>query len=83
MGGLSWFAVPWLCATTLGLSAVALESNPVFPTYPNRMSAAEVTAGLALPNAAVALRGHGGAGATLLMIFMVGLLQILFLESRR
>lgn len=36
-GGLSWFAIPWLCATTMGLSALALESNPVFPTFP-RMS---------------------------------------------
>ena len=71
MGGLSWFAVPWLCASTLGLSAVALESNPAFPTYPNRMSAADITAGLALPNAAVALLGKGGAAATLLMVFMV------------
>lgn len=33
MGGLSWFAIPWLAATTMGLSALALESNPVFPTY--------------------------------------------------
>ena len=32
MGGLSWFAIPWLAATTMGLSALALESNPVFPT---------------------------------------------------
>ncbi|KAI9725616.1 MAG: hypothetical protein M1828_002901 [Chrysothrix sp. TS-e1954] len=70
MGGLSWFAVPWLCASTLGLSAVALESNPAFPTYPNRMSAADITAGLALPNAAVALLGKGGAAATLLLVFM-------------
>ena len=32
MGGLSWFAIPWLAATTMGLSALALESNPAFPT---------------------------------------------------
>lgn len=70
MGGLSWFAIPWLCATTMGLAALALESNPVFPTYPNRMTAADVSAGLTLPNAAVALLGSGGAAATLLLIFM-------------
>ncbi|KAF2767021.1 Na+/solute symporter [Teratosphaeria nubilosa] len=69
-GGLSWFAIPWLCATTMGLSALALESNPVFPTYPNRLATADVTAGLVLPNAAVALLGKGGAVATLLVIFM-------------
>ena len=70
MGGLSWFAIPWLCATTMGLACVALESNPVFPTYPNRLPAAQVSAGLVLPNAAVAMLGKGGAGASLLMIFM-------------
>ena len=69
-GGLSWFAIPWLCATTMGLSALALETNPVFPTYPNRMDPADVSAGLVLPNAAVALLGKGGAAATLLLIFM-------------
>ena len=70
MGGLSWFAIPWLCATTMGLGALALEGNPAFPTYPNRMSDADVTAGLVLPNAAVALLGRGGAVCTLLMVFM-------------
>lgn len=49
MGGLSWFAIPWLAATTMGLSALALESNPVFPTFPSRMANEDVTAGLVLP----------------------------------
>ena len=66
LGGLCWFAIPWLCATTMGLSAVALETNPSFPTYPNRMPDADVSAGLALPYAAVTLLGSGGAAATLL-----------------
>lgn len=70
MGGLSWFAIPWLAATTMGLSALALESNPVFPTYPNRIAPADVTAGLVLPTAAVALLGKGGAAAVLLLAFM-------------
>jgi Na+/proline symporter len=70
MGGLSWFAIPWLCATTMGLAALALETNPAFPSFPNRMSDADVTAGLVLPNAAVALLGKGGAVATLLLVFM-------------
>ncbi|CAD6589548.1 MAG: hypothetical protein ASARMPREDX12_003873 [Alectoria sarmentosa] len=70
MGGLSWFAIPWLAATTMGLSALALESNPVFPTFPSRMANEDVTAGLVLPYAAVALLGKGGAAATLLLIFM-------------
>ncbi|TPX12163.1 uncharacterized protein E0L32_007049 [Thyridium curvatum] len=70
LGGLSWFAIPWLTATTMGLSALALESNPRFPTYPDRMSDADVSAGLVLPYAAVALLGKGGAVATLLIVFM-------------
>ncbi|KAI0384392.1 Na+/solute symporter [Hypomontagnella monticulosa] len=70
IGGLSWFAIPWLTATTMGLSALALEGTPAFPTYPNRMSEADVSAGLVLPYAAVALLGKGGAVATLLIVFM-------------
>jgi len=70
MGGLSWFAIPWLAATTMGLAAVALENNPVFPTYPERISHADVSAGLVLPTAAVAMLGSGGAAATLLLVFM-------------
>lgn len=54
----------------MGLSAPALEGNPAFPTYPNRMSEADVSAGLVSPNAAVALLGKGGAVCTLLMVFM-------------
>lgn len=70
IGGLSWFAIPWLCATAMGLGALALEGNPAFPTYPNRMSDAQVSAGLVLPKAAVTLLGKGGAVCTLLMVFM-------------
>lgn len=70
MGGISWFAIPWLCATTMGLAGLALEGNPAFPTYPNRMPDADVSAGLVLPYAAVALLGSGGAVCTLLIVFM-------------
>lgn len=69
-GGLSWFAIPWLAATTMGLSALALEGNPVFPTFPDRMDPADVSAGLVLPTAATALMGKGGAAASLLLVFM-------------
>ena len=54
----------------MGLAALALETNPVFPTYPHRMPPADVSAGLVLPYAAVALLGKGGAVATLLIVFM-------------
>ena len=70
MGGISWFAIPWLMATTCGLAALALEGNPAFPTYPLRMAEADVSAGLVVPYAAVALLGSGGAICTLLIVFM-------------
>lgn len=57
-------------ATTMGLAALALESNPAFPTFPNRMLDADVSAGLVVPYAAVALLGSGGAVAILLIVFM-------------
>lgn len=69
-GGIAWFAIPWLTATTMGLACLALESNPSFPSYPNRLTSDQVSAGLVLPSAAVALMGKGGAVATLFMIFM-------------
>lgn len=70
LGGLSWFAIPWLTATTMGFVCLALETNPSFPTYPNLLSSEEVSAGLVLPSAAVAMMGKGGAVATLFMVFM-------------
>ncbi|KAJ5477520.1 urea active transporter 1 [Penicillium diatomitis] len=63
IGGLCWFAIPWLCASTMGISALALEGS-------QRMSSGDVTAGLVLPFAAVQLLGYSGAVATTLMIFM-------------
>ncbi|KAK1621707.1 sodium symporter family protein [Colletotrichum phormii] len=70
MGGISWFAVPWLTATTMGLAGLALEKYDIWPTYPNRLAAADVDAGLVLPTAAVAMLGKGGAVATLILAFM-------------
>ncbi|KAL2809251.1 Sodium:solute symporter family-domain-containing protein [Aspergillus granulosus] len=63
IGGLCWFAIPWLCATTMGLSALALEGT-------RRIASVDVTAGLVLPFAAVELLGYSGAVCTTLMIFM-------------
>ncbi|KAF9332891.1 hypothetical protein BG006_004227 [Podila minutissima] len=70
IGGLSWFAIPFTLATTLGFSAVALESSVHFPTFPNRLTPSDVSSGLVAPNAAVALLGQGGAVAVLLLVFM-------------
>jgi Na+/proline symporter len=67
MGGLSWFAVPWVTATCMGLAGLALEGYDVWPTYPQRMADTDVTAGLVLPNVAVAMLGKGGAVATIML----------------
>ena len=70
MGGLAWFAIPFGFATTLGLSAVALTGHPSFPTYPNPMDPSQVSAGLSVAFAAVALLGTGGSVALLIVLFM-------------
>ncbi|KAI1635736.1 putative sodium/proline symporter [Biscogniauxia mediterranea] len=70
LGGLCWFSIPFVLASTFGLAAAGIEHLPSFPTYPNRMSTEEVTAGLAMPFAAVALLGSGGAVGILIMMFM-------------
>ncbi|GAC93563.1 potential urea active transport protein [Pseudozyma hubeiensis SY62] len=71
IGGLAWFSIPFCLATTAGLSALALETTyPGFPTYPNRIPKADVSAGLVLPYAAQALLGKGGSAAVLLLMFM-------------
>lgn len=53
----------------MGITALALESSPSFPTYPERIPTNEVTAGLVLPYAARALLGEGGAVASFLLVF--------------
>lgn len=70
LGGLAWFAIPMFMATTMGLTALSLQNTPAWPTYPNKMTSAEVSAGLVLPNAAVALLGKSGAVMSLLLVFM-------------
>lgn len=70
LGGISWFAIPWLCATTMGLAGRILEHTEYWPTYPRVMTDSEVSAGLTLPYTAVAILGRGGGGAALLMVFM-------------
>ncbi|MCJ1275571.1 hypothetical protein MMC21_003374 [Puttea exsequens] len=70
LGGLAWYAIPFGFATTLGLAAVALTDSPSFPTYPEPMTQAQITAGLSAPFAATALLGTGGAVALLIVLFM-------------
>ncbi|KAF9696630.1 hypothetical protein EKO04_005162 [Ascochyta lentis] len=70
LGGLCWFTIPFVLASTFGLAAAATEHLPSFPTYPNRMTSEQVSSGMAMPFAAMALMGNGGALAVLIMAFM-------------
>ncbi|KAF3915846.1 hypothetical protein AA313_de0200598 [Arthrobotrys entomopaga] len=70
LGGISWFSIPFLCATTMGLAGVALQNNPAWPSYPNRLPEADVSAGLVLPNVAVAVMGQQGALMALVLLFL-------------
>ncbi|EXJ79152.1 hypothetical protein A1O3_08653 [Capronia epimyces CBS 606.96] len=70
LGGVASFSVPWTFGTIAGLSAIALETTHIWPTYPNRMTAEEVSSGAVLPYLAQAVAGKGGAGALLLTVFM-------------
>lgn len=72
VGGIAYFAIPWCLGTIMSLTAVGLETvpSPRFPTYPNRMSPTEVSNGLVLPYAAIAVAGKGGAAGVLLITFM-------------
>lgn len=70
LGGISWFSIPFLCATSMGLAGVALQHNPAWPAFPNRLPEADVSAGLVLPNVAVALMGQQGALIALVLLFL-------------
>ncbi|KAF7194241.1 putative urea active transporter 1, partial [Pseudocercospora fuligena] len=69
-GGLAWFTIPFVLASTYGLAAAAIEHLPLFPTYPNRMNAYEISSGMPMPYTALALMGTGGVFAVVLMCFM-------------
>ncbi|KAM0791370.1 hypothetical protein ACM66B_005835 [Microbotryomycetes sp. NB124-2] len=70
LGGSAWLAIPLGFATTMGLSAVALTTNPSFPGYPEPLSKAQISAGLPAPAAAVALLGKAGAALMLVILFL-------------
>ena len=67
LGGSAWFPVPFVFATMMGLTARALMHNDPAMAV---LSADQVSAGLAAPAAAVALRGQSGAVAVLILLFL-------------
>jgi len=61
VGGMSWFAIPFTLATTMGLTAVALGVH---------LTPEQVQLGLTVPAAASTLMGEVGAVMVLTMLFM-------------
>ena len=61
LGGACWFAIPFTLATTMGLTAVALDVD---------LTPEQVQLGLVVPAAATALMGEVGAIMVLTMLFM-------------
>lgn len=70
LASLAIFAVPWGLGTVIGLSARVIETLPIFPTYPNLLTSAEIGAGFVMPYTVKALLGTGGAVAMMLLLFM-------------
>jgi len=66
LGGLAWFAIPFMFSTTLGLAAVALRDDPNMRVLLPK----DVSAGLPAPSAAAALLGKSGAAAVLVVLFL-------------
>ncbi|KAH7137929.1 Sodium:solute symporter family-domain-containing protein [Dendryphion nanum] len=70
IGGIAYFAIPWCMGTLASAVVLGLENNPIFPTYPRRMTSAEVSGGLVLPYFAMTIAGKGGAAGILIITFM-------------
>ena len=66
LGGLTWFAIPFTLATTMGLAYVALGSAQGGPL----LTDADVASGLVAPVVAQTLLGRAGVFVMLLLILM-------------
>jgi Na+/proline symporter len=66
LGGLSWFAIPFVQATTLGLACLALSGVG----QQAQMSKAMAGTGIVPPTAATALLGPAGGMCVLIQLFM-------------
>ncbi|CAF1395966.1 unnamed protein product [Adineta ricciae] len=68
--GLAWFAIPFVTGTTMGIISITLQTNPLFPTYPNQLNEYEITSGLTLPSAAIVLLGKTGSLLSFILIYL-------------
>lgn len=63
-------AVPWCTGTIIGLSARAIEHNPVWVLYPNTLTELQVNSGMVMPYVLKSLLGRGATAGLLVLIFM-------------
>lgn len=63
-------AVPWCTGTIVGLSARAIENNPVWVLYPGTLSETQVNSGMVMPYVLKSLLGSGATEGLLVLIFM-------------
>lgn len=63
-------AVPWTIGTVVGLACRAIEHTPIFVTYPEILTDADVGNGLVLPYVLKSLLGDGATRAFLVLTFM-------------
>lgn len=54
----------------MGLGCAALTGDQSFPTFPDALTAAQVSQGLSSPATAIALLGKGGAVLMLILLFV-------------
>lgn len=64
------FSNAWPLGAIVGSAALVLEGNPVFPTYPRKMTKYEIQSGLVLPYTIKATIGNGAVGALLLILYL-------------
>ncbi|SNX88022.1 probable DUR3 - Urea permease [Melanopsichium pennsylvanicum] len=70
LGGVLYFGLPWCLGTVMGLAGWSLQNNPIWPAYGRSLSSKELSDGLPLAYAALAVAGKGGAVAVVILIFM-------------
>lgn len=70
LGGLVWFSVPMMMASTMGLVGRALTTDPLVPRGPGYISADDSGSGLTPARVAVVIYDTFGAWMILIMLFM-------------
>ncbi|KAH9828598.1 SSS family solute:Na+ symporter, partial [Teratosphaeria destructans] len=70
LASIAIIAVPWGIGTVIGLSARAIENTPVFVTYPDAMTDAQINAGLVMPFVLKSLFGSSACAGVIVLIFM-------------